>query len=129
MTKLFPTHLKFTEHANLRIGPSCKPFKGAKVGGSHRKNQIPTLKLPHLDLAGSVRGNAISALSQRSRSTRVDPVSMLFIANPGRINNNIKPTLCDDFTQDFFGHDRAADIAGTHHKDAIGHGISSLAEK
>ena len=54
---------------------------------------------------------------------------MFLIANSGRINNNIKPALFDGFTQDFFGHDRAANIAGTHHEDAIGHGISSLAEK
>ena len=54
---------------------------------------------------------------------------MFLIANPGRINDNIKPALFGGFTQDFFGHDRAADIAGTHHEDAIGHGISSLAEK
>ena len=109
--------LEITEHTDLRIGTARKSFKGAKVGGGHRKDQVPALEFPRLNLASTMRRYAIPALAQGARSPRIDAMPVFFIADARGINKNIDPAIGSRLAKDLLGHHGAANVAGADHQD------------
>ena len=87
------------------------------MGGGHRKDQVPALEFPRLDLTSTMRGHAISALAQCARSPRINAMPVFFIADARGINKNIDPTIGGRLAKDLLGHHGAANVAGADHQD------------